>query len=240
MLYAKGVILKSFKVFMSNTVISAKNIRKTFLSAGKKNIVLQDISFIFDQKSSYVLTGFSGAGKTTLLHILSGIDTPCSGSVFYNNTCINSMSKKEKVLFFNKSIGLVFQSPSLILELSVIENIMVPALIFGLTYKQAYQESLMLLDRVGLKNKKDARPASLSGGQQQRVAIARALINKPSFLFADEPTGNLDDSTSSSIVDLLLSCKKEWQMGLIISSHDKYVSSCMDHILELKNGLLVQ
>jgi ABC-type lipoprotein export system ATPase subunit len=135
---------------------------------------------------------------------------------------------------------LVFQSPHLLRELSVLENVIVPGLIGGKNKNECIEHAKALLNHVGLFDKKDSKPGELSGGQQQRVAIARALFNNPAFLIADEPTGNLDLATGNSIIDLLLTCREEWGMGVIVSSHDEYVVERMDVVYVLSGGRLIE
>jgi lipoprotein-releasing system ATP-binding protein len=134
----------------------------------------------------------------------------------------------------------VFQLPYLISELTVVENVMVKGLIQKQDINEATQQALALLARVGLEEKAYASPASLSGGQQQRVALARALFNKPTFLIADEPTGNVDTNTGNLILDLLFDAQKEWNMGIIISTHDEYVAQRMGKVLHMKDGVLIK
>jgi ABC-type lipoprotein export system ATPase subunit len=140
----------------------------------------------------------------------------------------------------HKTIGLVFQLPYLIAELSVIENVMLKGLIEGRTTPQCRKQALYLLEMVGLATQAERSPASLSGGQQQRVAIARAIFNKPAFLIADEPTGNLDEATGNTIVELLLFCQTEWKMGIIVSTHNLSVAGQMDVVFELKDGTIFE
>lgn len=221
-----------------NHKISAQNICKDFTQGQNKLEVLKNISVEFDQNKSYAITGVSGTGKSTLLHILSGVETPTDGQVLFDGTDINSLKPKDKDSFYNKEIGLVFQQPHLLRELSVLENIMLKGLIAGEPRKSCKEKALNLLTKVGLEEKANERPNSLSGGQQQRVAILRALYNQPKFLLADEPTGNLDEETANQLIDFILECKKIWSMGLIISSHDKYVAEKMDIVFKLHNGKL--
>jgi ABC-type lipoprotein export system ATPase subunit len=215
-----------------------ERISQKFTQGKQEIIVLNNIDSIFMQEKNYAITGISGSGKSTFIHILAGLDKPCAGNVFFNDKAINRFSSDELSRFLNQSVGLVFQSPHLIGELSVIENSMLPGMIAGKDKNDCEKRAEQLLKKVGLIDKKDQKIGELSGGQQQRVAIARALFNEPAFLIADEPTGNLDLATGIAIIDLLLSCHREWGMGLIISSHDEYVAEKMDEIYLLSEGKL--
>lgn len=219
--------------------LKASNVRKFFKQGEEALYVLQGVSALFEQGKSYALTGPSGSGKSTFMHILGGLDTPDEGSVSFNNIAINTMTEVQRRSFLNKTVGLVFQQPYLIRELSVLENVMLKGLIEGLGQEFCKTEAIALLAQVGLEQKAHSAPMALSGGEQQRVAIARALFNKPAFLLADEPTGNLDVPTGTKIVDLMLACQADWNMGIIVSSHDAYVAQKMGQVLRLENGILV-
>lgn len=211
---------------------------KSYTQANVTVQVLSGITASFAQGRSYAITGMSGSGKSTLIHLLAGLDQPTRGVVLYNNQDINSFGENQKSDFLNKSLGLVFQYPYLIKELTILENVMVKGLIAKTTTSDCADQALALLHEVGLKEKAYAYPGQLSGGQQQRVALARALMNKPAFLLADEPTGNLDQKTAFSILGLIKNAQQEWGMGLIISSHDAVISQQMDEVYEVINGLL--
>lgn len=216
----------------------AQSVSKWFKQGPNHLTVLREVSAHFFQGSTYAIKGASGSGKSTLLHILAGLDTPSQGTVLLDGVAYSDMSDAQVIRTRNEHIGLVFQLPYLIKELSVIENIMMPQLVGGKSYQEAHAHAASLLQRVGLQEKSDALPSSLSGGQQQRVAILRALINKPLFLLADEPTGNLDEKTAAGIVDFLLECHAQWGMGMIISSHDPYLAERMETVYTLHEGRL--
>jgi len=218
---------------MKNLKIIVRNLSKSFKQGAIRITILKHITVQFEQCKSYAITGVSGTGKSTFLQLLSGLDKPDSGSICYNDQNISLLSAKELDTIHNKDVGLLFQQPYLIKELSILENIMLPGLIGGLRLKESIERALFLLDHIGLYSKIKERTAALSGGQQQRISLARALFNKPAFLIADEPTGSLDKKTADSIIELLLRCKSDWNMGLIISSHDKYVTQVMQKIYRL-------
>jgi len=214
-------------------------LKKFFQKQVPHEFVLKNVSVSFDSGKTYAITGVSGTGKSTFLHLLAGLDQPSAGKVLFDGKDLAMFTKKERKQFLQKSIGLVFQFPHLIKELSVLENVMLPAIVAGQKESVARKKALELLKQVGILEKQNERPAALSGGQQQRAAIARAIINEPAFLLADEPTGNVDVITGKKIVDLLLLCHKTWGMGLIIASHDDYVAKSMQHRFVLKDGKMV-
>jgi len=219
--------------------LRAERATKVYAQESVTNEVLKDISYTFLSDSSYAITGVSGTGKSTLIHILASIDKPTSGLVFYDDINLNTMFAKEHNAFLNKAVGLVFQDPHLIKELTVVENVMLKGLVVGQSYDEAKKEALSLLNMIGLDRKANDHPLSLSGGQQQRVAVLRALFNKPVFLLADEPTGSLDAESAKLIIDLLVEAKKNGT-GLIICSHDPYVAEAAETQLVLKHGTLVE
>lgn len=218
--------------------LAASGLKKVFGKQGAEAVVLENISVMFDSGKTYGITGVSGTGKSTLMHLLVGLDRPTSGYVSFDGKNIASFRKKEREQFLQHSVGMVFQSPRLIRELSVLQNVMLPAIVAGTSSVKAEKKARELLHQVGIPEKENDHPFSLSGGQQQRVAIARAIINEPAFLLADEPTGNLDLATGKQIIDLLISCHKNWGMGLIIASHDHYVSQSMQRLFVLQNSFL--
>ena len=225
---------------LRSDILSMDKVSKCFMHESVNTSVLCDITVQFAQHDTYALIGVSGTGKSTLMHILAGIEIPTAGLVLFNNQNINTFLLQERTLFLSQSIGLLFQQPYLIAELSVVENIIVPGLIIGKDKQQCVEEAVQFLCLLGLEHKIHHKPASLSGGQQQRVALARALFNKPSFLLADEPTGSLDSTTAKEIARLLLVCREKWGMGLIVSTHDSYLAQSMGHTYEIRHGELYE
>lgn len=223
---------------MKHGTLVAQHISKWFTQGSKELMILNEVSATFIKGSTYGIKGVSGSGKSTLLHILAGLDAPSQGAVLLDGMAFADMSEAQILRVRNEHVGLVFQLPYLIKELSVIENIMMPQLVGGKSYEEAHAHAISLLQRVGLQEKSDALSSSLSGGQQQRIAILRALTNKPLFLLADEPTANLDEKTGAEIVDFLLECQAEWGMGMIISSHDPYLAQRMGTVYTLHEGRL--
>lgn len=223
---------------MTASTIRAHRIAKRFTQGKTSLLVFDDVTCTLTQGNTYALTGVSGAGKSTLLHILAGLDEPTSGAVFFNDKNLSTHTPHARSTLLNRSFGLVFQSSYLMSELSVIENVMMPGLIAGASYELCKIRAQEMLSTVGLLEKASTNPLTLSGGQQQRVAIVRALFNKPAFLFADEPTGNLDEKTGHDVVSFLLECQQQWNMGLVVSTHDAYVAERMTTRFALHNGSL--
>ncbi len=223
---------------MSITKIKTENLHKNFFQGKKSLHVLSGIEVEFHKATSYAIIGASGCGKSTLMHILGGLDTPTSGTVFYDKKNLFKFKSLEKEKTLNKDIGFVFQFHYLIKELSVIDNISLMGLIKGDSRKDCEKRAKFLLNEVGLIDKVNSYPTELSGGQLQRVAILRAIFNKPSFLLADEPTGDLDSQNALDVISLLEKCKDDWGMGIVMCSHDSNVYNKMDQVLLLDQGLL--
>lgn len=216
----------------------AKRVYKDFLQGSKVTHVLKDVSIEFEKGKTYAVTGVSGAGKSTFLHVLGGLDTPSSGSVIFKGHDIYDLNTSVKEKFLNEEFGFVFQFHYLIKEFTVLENIVMVGLIKGEARKKCVARAEELLIEVGLQDKKDSYPGQLSGGQQQRVAIARAIFNKPAFLLADEPTGNLDHENAMMIIDLMLRARSEWGMGIVLCSHDPDVYNKMEQVYTLHDGVI--
>ncbi len=218
--------------------IELKNINKSYRTVDQTINIFNDLSFKFHQNKSYAIMGVSGIGKSTLINLISNLDFPTNGHILFNEFNLSHFNSEQNQIFLNESVGLVFQEPNLINELTVIENVMIKGFIKKRDLNYCKNFALELLKNVDLENKANEYPSNLSGGQQQRVAICRAIFNKPQFLLADEPTGNLDEKTAKNIADLLFQFKNEWQMGLIIATHDKNLASLADEILIIKDGKL--
>lgn len=218
----------------------ANGVCKDFLQGNKVTHVLKGVSVELEKGKTYAVTGVSGAGKSTFLHVLGGLDTPSSGIVTFNGHNIYGLKASAKEKLLNQEFGFVFQFHYLIKEFTVLENIVMVGLIKGETRKNCMARADELLLEMGLQDKKDSYPGQLSGGQQQRVAIARAIFNKPSFLLADEPTGNLDHENAMIVVDLMLKARAEWGMGVVICSHDPDVYNKMEQVYTLHDGIIIK
>ena len=197
--------------------------------------VLRDISFAFDAGASVAITGPSGSGKSTLLHLIGMLDEPSSGRVTINNVNPFDLSERELARYRNTLIGFVFQEHHLLPQYSVLENVLVPRLVFKRT-SSAMPRARELLKRVGLTHRLTHRPGELSGGERQRVAIARALINHPDIILCDEPTGNLDNVTAETVMNLLFEMHRVEQNILIVVTHNLEFASRFQHHLRLAEG----
>ena len=221
---------------MSKSILTLQDIHRSFPMAGSMVDVLKGVSLAIPEGSTTALVGASGAGKSTLLYVMGGLDRPTSGSVVVDGTPIQSLGERDLALFRNKTIGFVFQFHHLLPEFSALENIMMPALLGSMPVEEATQRAQTLLRSVGLEHRGGHRPGELSGGEQQRVAIARALIMRPKILLADEPTGNLDGTTSRAVYDLLASIQQETGITLILVTHNDQIAERTGRVVRLHDG----
>lgn len=219
----------------SAATLVATDVHRIYKIGGHELPVLRGLNVQVAPGEKVFLCGQSGAGKTTLLYVLGGLEKPTSGDVLVHGKSLYQGSAKERALARNRTMGFVFQHYFLLPELTALENVILPALIGG---RQAEARARELLDRVGLTPRLDHLPTELSGGEQQRVAIARALINDPGILYADEPTGNLDSSTGSGVMDMLMSIVEESKKTLVVVTHDQSLAKRGDRRLILKQGIL--
>jgi putative ABC transport system ATP-binding protein len=218
------------------SVLIAKDIKKSFFIDGKEMKILNGISLEIKEGEFIAIKGSSGSGKSTLLSIIAGLDKPTSGSVSINKKDITNLSEEKLSIMRNKEIGFVFQAFYLIPSLTAFENVCFPLELSKIKDKSS---ATKLLEQVGVSNRKDNYPIQLSGGEKQRVAIARALVNNPSILFADEPTGNLDSKNSENIIKLLMDLQKEFNLTLIVISHEDYIYNKASRVIELKDGIII-
>ena len=220
-------------------MLDVHELKKNYRSGGSTQTVLHGISFRVAQGEIVALVGASGSGKTTLLNLLSGIDTPDAGSVRIDDADIHAMGEPERTLFRRQKIGFVFQFFNLIPTLTVGENISLPMELAATPAPLARERVQTLLAQVGLSQMADRFPETLSGGEQQRTAVARALAHRPKLLLADEPTGNLDDSTGGQVISLLTDLVRTEQTTLVVVTHSDAVARAADRVLRLRNGRLV-
>ena len=223
---------------MSEFVLETKGLARSFISGNKSIEVLQGIDFSIASGESASIQGESGSGKSTFLHLLAGLDKPDSGSVFWEGQDLKTLDNTTLAKKRGSLVGMVFQSYYLVPELRALENVLLAARITGIMNEDTGREAERLLDRVGLADRMTSLPATLSGGERQRVAIARALISKPKTLLADEPTGNLDEETGDSIMDLLLDLCVEKEVALVLVTHNPAYASRSDRAWRLKQGRL--
>lgn len=219
-------------------VIKANNLVKTYGKGESSVTAINEVSLTINSGEFVSIIGPSGSGKSTLLHMLGGLDRPTSGNVTLDGTDIYKLSEAELSVFRRRRFGFIFQLYNLIPVLTVEENITLPLLLDNRPVDKEHINELLGL--LGLADRKRHIPNQLSGGQQQRVAIGRALANKPSILFADEPTGNLDSSTSSEVIELLQLSIKKYQQSLVMITHDPIVAAAADRIIEIQDGLIKQ
>jgi len=218
-------------------ILNVNNLGKIYTSGSKKLTVLQDITFDVEEGDTFSIVGPSGSGKTTLLGICAGLDRPDSGTVTLCGTELGSLNEDERAILRNRNIGFVFQDFQLLPTLTALENVAIPLELRG--DKNAIKNGMELLDKVGLQNRFHHYPSQLSGGEQQRVALARAFSNKPSILFADEPTGNLDAETGEKVIQLLFQLNADAGTTLVIVTHDLELAAKTKHILRLKGGKII-
>ena len=219
-------------------ILKVQNLRKSYDSGSKKLTVLDDINFEIEENETFAIVGPSGSGKTTLLGLCAGLDQPDSGSIELCGSMIHELNEDQRALLRNQKVGFVFQNFQLIPTLTALENVAVPLELRG--DKDAIKISKGLLEKVGLASRYDHYPSQLSGGEQQRVALARAFSNRPQILFADEPTGNLDEETGQNVVELLINLNKEAGTTLVIVTHDMDLARKTQRILKLKGGKVLE
>ncbi|MBR9853327.1 MAG: ABC transporter ATP-binding protein [Algicola sp.] len=215
-------------------ILKVQHLSKTYRSGEHDLTVLNNVSFEVDSGESFAIVGPSGSGKTTLLGLCAGLDTTDDGEIWLCGQNLFELDEDGRAQLRNQNVGFVFQDFQLLPTLTALENVIVPLELRGV--KKATQQGKELLDKVGLGNRAGHYPSQLSGGEQQRVALARAFANKPSILFADEPTGNLDDETGTKIEELLFELNKEQGTALVIVTHDLELAKKTDKSIRLRSG----
>lgn len=223
---------------MSTKILKIKGLQKCYSSGSKELTVLNDISFDVEAGQTFSIIGPSGSGKTTLLGLCAGLDQPNKGTVELCGYDLGTLNQDELAQLRNENVGFIFQNFQLLPTLTAVENVSVPLELQGV--KQAENKATELLEKVGLSHRLDHYPSQLSGGEQQRVALARAFSNNPKILFADEPTGNLDEETGEKVVKLLFDLNKEAGTTLVIISHDLDLANKTQEIIRLKGGQIVE
>ena len=218
---------------MSN-IIELNNISKIFNNQ-KKITVLKNLSFKFKKGKIYSLSGPSGSGKSTLLNLLSLIDRPSSGNIKIDNRNINHNEIEINDKIRSSNIGIVYQEKNLLPDFTAIENVCIASLVVNNNHKMAEQESLKIIQKVGLKDRTNHYPSELSGGEMQRIAISRAIVNKPRIILADEPTGSLDHENANQIFNLLFKLKNNDRV-IIFATHNRFFANKADYKISLSNG----
>ncbi|MGM0417630.1 MAG: ABC transporter ATP-binding protein [Thermodesulfobacteriota bacterium] len=222
-----------------NPYIILEKISKTYIAGDNKLEILKNIDLEIFKGEKLAVTGASGIGKSTLLHVVGALDKPDSGRLILGGKDIYSMSDEKLAVIRNKQIGFIFQFHHLLPEFNALENVIMPALIGGIDKKESEERAKHLLSRVKMSHRLHHKVTRLSGGEQQRVALARALVMNPGMLLADEPTGNLDRKNSSEVHKLLDELNKEFQMTMLIVTHNMELASLTDKQVTLKEGSLV-
>ncbi len=216
-------------------MIKAENIKKSYNGLD----VLKGVSLHIEEGEIVSIVGSSGAGKSTLLQILGTLAKSDSGNLSINNKSVDRLNSKKIAAFRNQEIGFIFQAHHLLPEFTALENVCIPSWINGLSKKEALKNATILLERLGLGERLDHKPMELSGGEQQRVAVARALINKPSVVFADEPSGNLDTKSAKLLHELFFELREEFNQTFVIVTHNRELAQMSDRMLEMKDGNII-
>lgn len=221
-------------------ILIGKNITKTYQDGKTTTNVLNHLDISINSGERIAIVGTSGSGKSTLLHILGGLDVPTSGEVWLHGQRINDLNETQRGELRNQYLGFIYQFHHLLAEFTAIENVAMPLLMRkSVPIAVARQQSIELLEKVGLGHRLTHRPGELSGGERQRVAIARALVTKPSLILADEPTGNLDYANAQAVFEILSELQKDFNTALLMVTHDRQLAQLADKQLALQNGTWV-
>jgi lipoprotein-releasing system ATP-binding protein len=221
-------------------MLRAEDLRKQYPAAGGALEVLNGVGLRLRRGEMVAVVGPSGCGKSTLLHLLAALDTPTSGTVYFDGKAVNSFSSSELAEFRNRRIGFVWQRHHLLSDFSAAENVAFPLFIRGVSSAAARATAEQRLGQVGLAERRDSSAAKLSGGEQQRVAIARALAGSPALLLADEPTGDLDEKTAESVFELMRQLHRTERLTSVLATHNLSLARRCDRILELEHGTLTE
>jgi len=217
-------------------VLESRGLKKTYGSGEKSICVLADANLSLRQGEMVAIVAPSGAGKSTLLHLLAALDTPTSGTVYFQSKALEAYREEELAEFRNRQVGFVWQRHHLLPDFTASENVAMPLLMRNGAYNQAIQSANLLLNEVGLGNRTGSQAAELSGGEQQRVAIARALVNQPAILVADEPTGDLDEHNALAIMDLIERLHRTYRLTSILATHNPALARRCHRVLRLEHG----
>lgn len=215
------------------------NLYKTYTNDGADYEVLKNVNVRIEDGDCVAIVGKSGSGKSTLMHLLACLDAPSSGQILLDGADVSHLTEKEKDALRNEKFGFVFQQFFLNGRETVLENVVLPMRIRGATQYRMVKDAMDALEAVGLKDKEDKRAKDLSGGEKQRVCIARALVGRPSIVFADEPTGNLDSHTSEAVENMLFELNRKTGVTLVIVTHDDDLARKCRRVIELKDGQII-
>lgn len=218
-------------------ILECTSLTKEYISGENTVKAVNDISVSFDKGEFCAVTGPSGSGKSTLLHLLSSLEAPTEGDIIYNDVKLSNYNDNQLSILRRRRFGFVFQAYNLVQELTGYENILLPVMLDGKKPDEEYLNKI--IDMLGIRDRLEHLPSALSGGQQQRIAIARALANKPSVLFADEPTGNLDGKSGREVLSLLKYTGKELGVTLILVTHDLHVAEQAERVITIEDGRIV-
>lgn len=220
-------------------IVEIRGLHKTYVEGERQRTVLDGVDLDINAGEFFVLLGKSGSGKSTLLNLMSGVDLADAGEVCIAGTDITGLTELQQTLFRRDHVGIVFQFFNLIPTLTVLENITLPLELRGGQRRENNDRAYHLLERVGLANRADAFPDTLSGGEQQRIAIARALVHEPQLVLADEPTGNLDEDTGETVLDLLLELTRDAGRTLVMATHNPEIVPRADRVCRIHEGRLI-
>ena len=225
---------------MTNAVLEARAVQKSFTQGPVTLEVLQGVMLAVDAGERIAIVGASGSGKTTLLQILGGLDRPTTGHVLVDGQDIHELSEDARGMLRNRALGFVYQFHHLLPEFSALENVAMPLLVRRTRVAEAKQRAGEILERVGLGQRLTHRPYQLSGGERQRAAVARALVTEPKIILADEPTGNLDGANAESVFELMLELNRERGTSLVVVTHDMRLANRMERVYEIQGGRLTE
>jgi len=223
----------------SGILLEARELRKSYGSGPSQICVLSGVNLRVAPGELIAVVGASGAGKSTLLHLLAALDTPTSGTVYFEQNAIESFRESELADYRNRSVGFVWQRHHLLADFTAAENVAMPLLMRGVGYSEALETSARWLHEVGLDARAGQRAGELSGGEQQRVAIARALVQNPAVLLADEPTGDLDERNAIAVFELMQRLHRTHRLTSILATHNTVLAGRADRVLRLEHGVLL-
>lgn len=223
---------------MSDVIISCTKLSKTYYDGTSSVEVLKEVDLEIKKGERIAIVGPSGSGKSTLLHLLGGLDQPTQGQVRLSGVDWQTIAEKKRCQLRNRQLGFIYQFHYLLPEFTALENVTMPLLLANQSIISAKAMALEILEQVGLASRVHHKPAQLSGGERQRVAIARALVHKPHCVLADEPTGNLDQSTAAKVFDLMLTLNQKLQTALVVVTHDQRLADSMDRVLRVQDASL--